>query len=81
MFKYLGFIQVFRGTAFHNNCCSCVLYLHMDRYMFRPLSAIIKRNSNEVTPLTTDPLCVVQIVLYTLLAIAVVLTETGLRGV
>jgi hypothetical protein len=42
------FIKVIRRTVFRNNCLRCLLYLYLDRYMFRPLSAILRRNTQYI---------------------------------
>jgi hypothetical protein len=64
------FIKVIRRTVFLNNCLRCSLYLYFDHYMFRPLLAILRRNTiyKEVVTPTTDPLYIVQILLNTYLA-------------
>jgi hypothetical protein len=43
--KMNNLIKVIRRTVFRNNCSKCLLYLCLDRYMFRPLSAILRWNT------------------------------------
>jgi hypothetical protein len=45
------FIKVIRRTVFRNNCSRCWLYLYFDRYMFRPLSAIFRQNTQYIKKL------------------------------
>jgi hypothetical protein len=44
-------IKVIRRTVLRNNCLRCLLYLYFDRYMFRPLSAILRWNTQYIKKL------------------------------
>jgi hypothetical protein len=44
-------IKVIRRTVFRNNCSRRLLYLYFDRYIFRPLSAIFRRNTQYIKKL------------------------------